>query len=386
MPKRLIVCCDGTWNTADQAQDGHSCPTNVTKLALAVASEDSAGERQHVYYHRGVGTSRWDRLRGGAFGVGLSRNVLDAYRFLIDNYEPGDVLYFFGFSRGAFTARSTVGMVRNCGVLRRENAGRIDEAWALYRSAADKPSGVASPLFRRAYSHVPRIRFIGVWDTVGGLGIPVLGPRLLKPVVRWLNHRWEFHDTRLSTWVDGAFHALAIDERRAAFEPTLWHQQPGADRQELKQVWFSGVHCDVGGGYTDTSLSDLALLWMVDRARQYGLEFLPGAVSSAGPSQMTPGESVDFKIAPDPMAPPHSSWKGLYQMARPLDRPIGGATAADGRTDGCEYLATTAKEHVYADPGYRPPQLVQYLAYPASVHLEPVHWEAPPQRARPRTD
>ncbi|MES4908502.1 MULTISPECIES: DUF2235 domain-containing protein [unclassified Streptomyces] len=391
MPKRLIVCCDGTWNTADQVEDRQLCPTNVTKLALAVADEDTAGNRQCVYYHRGVGTSRWDRLRGGAFGAGLSRNVLDAYRFLVDNYEPGDFLYFFGFSRGAFTARSAAGLVRNCGILRPENSHRIDEAWALYRNSADRPSGVASSLFRRAYSHDPRIRFIGVWDTVGALGVPALGPRWLKPVVRWLNHRYEFHDTKLSTRVDGAFHALAIDEQRSAFEPTLWHQQPGADGQELKQVWFTGVHCDIGGGYPETPLSDITLLWMVDRAREYGLEFQPGVISSEGPSRIMPGESVDFRVVPDPMAPPHASRTGLYRLAKPLHRPIGEATDKDGRTDGREYLATTAKERYDGDPGYRPPRLVEYLTQPENGSLEPVRLEsavraAPPLHEQPRVE
>jgi uncharacterized protein (DUF2235 family) len=378
MPKRLIVCCDGTWNTADQAIAGHPCPTNVTKLALSIAAKNSAGVRQCVYYHPGVGTSRWERLRGGAFGVGLSRNVFDAYHFLIDNYETDDQLYFFGFSRGAFTARSLAGLVRNSGILRRENADRIDEAWALYRSAADKPSGVASTLFRRAYSHEPRIHFIGVWDTVGALGVPVLGPRWLKPIVKWLNHRYEFHDTKLSTRVEGAFHALAIDERRAAFEPALWHQQPGADGQELKQVWFTGVHCDIGGGYRDASLSDIALLWMADRAHEYGLEFRPGAFSPEGPAEMTPGESIDFKIVPDPMATPHSSWTKLYRLVEPLDRPIGQAANENGHLDGLEYLARTAKEHYDGKPGYRPPGLVKYLENSANVHLEGVRETAPP--------
>ncbi len=370
MPKRLIVCCDGTWNTADQAIAGRPCPTNVTKLALSIAPEDSAGVRQGVYYHSGVGTSRWERLRGGAFGVGLGRNVFDAYHFLIDNYEPGDELYFFGFSRGAFTARSLAGLVRNCGILGRENADRLDEAWALYRSSAEKPSGVASTLFRRAYSREPRIHFIGVWDTVGALGVPLLGPRWLKPVLKWLNRRWEFHDTKLSTWVDGAFHALAIDERRAAFEPTLWHQQPSSGGQELKQVWFTGVHCDIGGGYPDTSLSDIALLWMADRAREYGLEFLPGAFSPAGPTEMSPGESIDFKVAPDPMTHPHSSWTKFYRLVKPLDRPIGTAADESGHLDGHEYLATTAKEQYDAEPGYRPPGLIRYLANPANSRTE----------------
>jgi uncharacterized protein (DUF2235 family) len=381
MPKRLIVCCDGTWNTADQAEDGHPCPTNVTKIALSMAPEDSAGGRQCVYYHSGVGTSRWERLRGGAFGVGLSRNVFDAYRFLIDNYEPGDELYFFGFSRGAFTARSIAGLVRNCGLLRRENADRINEAWALYRSSSEKPSGVASILFRAGYSHDPRIHFIGVWDTVGALGIPIPGPRWLKPIVKRLNHRWEFHDTKLSTRVEGAFHALAVDEQRAAFEPALWHRKPGAEGQELKQVWFTGAHCDVGGGYTDTSLSDIALLWMVDRAREYGLEFLPGAFSPDGPGKMTPGESADFKVVPDPMARPHRSWRTFYRLVRPLHRPIGKAVDEHDHLDGSEYLATTAKERYDKDPGYRPPELVTYLADPAHAHLEPAPAKALPVRA-----
>jgi uncharacterized protein (DUF2235 family) len=383
MPKRLIVCCDGTWNTADQAIAGQPCPTNVTRLALSIAPKDSTGVRQCVYYHSGVGTSRWDRLRGGAFGVGLSRNVFDAYHFLIDNYEADDELHFFGFSRGAFTARSLAGLVRNSGILRRENADRIDEAWALYRSSADKPSGVASTLFRQAYSYDPRIHFIGVWDTVGALGVPALGPRWLRPIVTRLNHRWEFHDTKLSTRVDAAFHALAIDERRAAFAPTLWHQQPGADGQELKQVWFTGVHCDIGGGYPDSSLSDITLLWMADRARKYGLEFLPGAFSQSGPAEMTPGASIDFKVDPHPMTPPHSSWTKLYRLVKPLDRPIGKAADEQGRLDGYEYLATTAKKHYDGDPDYRPPELRKYLEDSANVHLEPVPATAPEKVGAP---
>jgi hypothetical protein len=372
MGKRLIVCCDGTWNTADQARAGHPCPTNVTKLALSIAPEDSTGIRQLVYYRRGVGTSQWERLRGGAFGLGLSRNVFDAYHFLIDNYEPSDELYFFGFSRGAFTARSLAGLVRNCGILRLENADRIGEAWALYRSSTDEPKGVASTLFRRAYSHDPRIHFIGVWDTVGALGVPVLGPHWLKPIVKWLNHRWEFHDTKLSTRVDGAFHALAIDEQRAAFKPTLWHQKPGANGQELKQVWFTGVHCDIGGGYSDTSLSDITLLWMADRAQEYGLAFLPGAFSPNGPTEMTPGESTDFKVAPDPMGHPHPSWTKFYRLVKAADRPIGTAAEKDDQhLDGLEYLATTAKQHYDGYYDYRPPGLIDYLAESANVHFEP---------------
>ncbi|GAA2724996.1 DUF2235 domain-containing protein [Actinocorallia aurantiaca] len=370
--KRLIVCCDGTWNTADQMVAGRLCPTNVTKLALSVAPVDSAGVEQRTYYRSGVGTSRWERLRGGVFGFGLSHNVFDAYRFLIDNYEPGDELFFFGFSRGAFTARSLAGLVRNSGVLRRENAGRLDEAWALYRDRVEKPSGMASTLFRNSYSHEPRIRFLGMFDTVGTRGIPPLGPRLLRPVVERINHRWEFHDTTLSSRVDGAFHALALDERRSVFEPTLWHRQPDAGDQELKQVWFAGVHCDVGGGYCDTSLSDLTLLWMADQACRYGLQFLPIAFQPGSPAETSPDESTRFTVAPDPMGRLHSSWKGLYRLTDPLDRMIGTAMNEQNIPDGCERLATTAKERHDTDPRYRPRGLVAYLKDPANIHLEPV--------------
>ena len=139
MPKSLILCCDGTWNTPDQ-----KCPTNVTKIALALADTGEGGHEQRTFYHRGVGSTPGERLTGGAFGYGLSRDVRDVYQFLVQNYEPGDRLYFFGFSRGAFTARSTAGFVRNCGILRATESQRIDEAYTLYRSRRRKAQPGAS--------------------------------------------------------------------------------------------------------------------------------------------------------------------------------------------------------------------------------------------------
>ncbi|WP_431047026.1 DUF2235 domain-containing protein [Streptomyces sp. P1-3] len=366
MAKRLIVCCDGTWNLADQPSK-----TNVTKIALSVRPQ-AAGVEQRVYYRSGVGTRRWERLRGGAFGMGLSGNVMDAYRFLVDAYEPGDVLYLFGFSRGAFTARSLAGLVRNCGILRRENADRIKEAWALYRDRTEKPTGTASTLFRRAYARETGIHFIGVWDTVGSLGIPVPGPRWLRPVVSPANRRWAFHDTELSSWVKGAFHALAIDEQRTPFEPTLWHQQPGAadNGQELKQVWFAGVHTDIGGGYPETELSDITLLWMAHQASRYGLELDAEALGENGPLGMTPDRSISFRVRPDSVGAMHDSRTGVYRLARPWHRPIGQAADDQGRLDGCEYLSESARERHDKDESYRPPELNRYLAQ-GPVHLEP---------------
>jgi uncharacterized protein (DUF2235 family) len=369
MAKRLVVCCDGTWNFPDQPSK-----TNVAKLALSVRTGTVGRKEQHIYYHGGVGTSRHERLRGGAFGVGLSRNVLDAYRFLVETYEPDDELFLFGFSRGAFTARSLSGLVRNCGILRRDQADRIPEAWALYRDRIERPNGAAATLFRRSYARETDIRFVGVWDTVGALGIPAPSAAALQPAIHRFNRRWSFHNTELSSWVRAAFHALAIDEGRSAFRPTLWHQQPGADKggQELKQVWFSGVHCDVGGGYKETGLSDITLLWMADQARRYGLVLDDEALSAAGPKVMRPEQSIDFRVRPDGSGPLHISRTGLYRLAKPLHRALGQAVNDQGEPDGNEFLAVPAKERYDRDAGYRPPDLERYLAAQDRVRLEPV--------------
>lgn len=311
--KRLIVCCDGTWNRLDQPS-----PTNVVKVKASIAERDADGNEQRVHYEPGVGTRPRERFLGGGLGVGLSHDVRSCYRFLVDSYEPGDELYFFGFSRGAFTARSTVGLVRNSGILRREERGRVDEAYALYRARDDTrhPSGSTAQRFRAGCSHPDMpIHFIGVWDTVGALGIPI--PLLPKAITK----RWTFHDPELSSHVRNAFHALAIDERRGPFKPTLWEQQPNAHDQVLEQRWFAGVHSDVGGGYEDTALSMLALAWLAERAR--GCD---------------PVLDVHELVASaNPLGALHDSRAGFYRRLRPYDRMLVGtvegsvATSVDER-------------------------------------------------------
>lgn len=355
MAKRLVVCCDGTWNTPDSKIGTVPRTTNVTKLALSIASTDAEGMRQCTYYHPGVGTSRWDHIRGGAFGAGLSANVLDAYEFLIDNYEDGDELWFFGFSRGAYTARSVAGLVRNCGVLRQQNLDRMHEAYDLYRSRAESPRGTASTLFRHAYSYEPRVRFIGVWDTVGALGIPVPTTRALQKAVATFNHRFAFHDTDLSTQVDGAFHALAIDEKRKAFVPTLWSQQPHAGNQVLEQVWFSGVHSDVGGGYASSGLSDIALLWMMAKAASFGLHVRQPPPTTEHVQDVSPNESAEVTVAPDPLGVVHESRKSFYRLFKPVHRPIGLSRG------GHELLSSSAATRHAQDPDYAPGNLISYL-------------------------
>jgi uncharacterized protein (DUF2235 family) len=349
--KRLIICCDGTWNTPDQADGGRPAPTNVAKVALSIAPSGKANVEQRVYYQHGVGVRRWEHIRGGVFGFGLSRNVREAYRFIVENYEPGDELFFFGFSRGAFTARSVIGLIRNAGVLRRENVPRIDEAYALYRDRSAHPNDMASQLFRRSHSFEPRIRFVGVWDTVGALGIPLSGVPGCKTITR----RWAFHDTALSSIVDAAYQALAIDEQRKPFEPAIWEPQIDSGRQTIEQVWFSGVHGDIGGGHADSGLSDIALTWMVDRATTNGLEFTPGAITPA-PGPIVLSSISNARVDPQPLADLHESHTKFYRLLRPAVRGI-------GQTDpGHEYAGSTAVERRDAtEYKYAPSGLVDYL-------------------------
>ena len=350
--KRLIVCCDGTWNEPDQRS-----VTNVVKVAMAIAERDSSKVEQRVFYNVGLGTTRGERLRGGAFGFRLSRHVRECYRFLVETYEKGDELYFFGFSRGAYTARSTAGLVRNSGILRREHQSRMGDAFALYRARGDgaHPRETRATLFRRSFSYEPGIHFIGVWDTVGSLGIPVFGPRWTGV----LNRRWRFHDTALSTRVRLAYQALAIDERRGPFEPTLWTRQDGAGHQVLEQVWFAGVHSDVGGGYADCSLSDIPLLWMADRAAAAGLEFKEGSFSGTAP----PGDDAVAEarragrlVRPRGGARVHDSFKGVYRWVGEHGRspgtetvslPGGSVAIADAQS-----IASSARDRAEGDPGY----------------------------------
>jgi uncharacterized protein (DUF2235 family) len=338
--KRIVICCDGTWNTPDQTDHGMAEPTNVTKLALAIP--DTAGAiTQRLFYHPGIGTSgSWvSRLYDGFTGSGISDTILEAYRFVIETYEPGDQLFLFGFSRGAFTVRSLAGLMRSCGILRRNAAYAIPKAFRLYRSRtpATHPRQREATLFRRTYAveEISPIEFIGVWDTVGALGNPLLFGNL-SPGNR-------FHDVDLSTKVRHAFQALAIDEKRRFFEATLWHQQLEAEGQQLEQVWFCGTHSNVGGGYADTGLSDTALEWLVEKARGCGLDV--GQISAA-----------PHPLAPNPLGPIVESRRGFYRLIPTYYRPIADPAVA-ART--CESLHPSVRLR-YQERRYRPPNLEAY--------------------------
>ena len=309
MMKRLVVCSDGTWNRADAAN-----PTNVVKLYRSIQLR--AGEVVQIpWYDPGVGTrNRLSAAIGGVTGLGLTQNIEDGYRFLVRNYDPGDEVYLFGFSRGAYTARSLGGLIRNSGILRRDNEARVKDAVRLYRDRKRGPYHPDVLQFRSDFSHEDfRLKFIGVWDTVGALGIPV---SFFNPINR---HFHRFHDVKLSRSVQFAYQALGLDEQRRAFAPTLWEVQErpsstageiGAlgGEQVVEQVWFAGAHSDVGGGYRDARLSDGALKWLMDRAAATGLVFNDGAVPDDS------GAAI---------ANPHNSRRGVFKYLPGHDREVG---------------------------------------------------------------
>lgn len=309
----LIVCCDGTWNTPEDEQGGVPVPTNVVRIYNALAEVDSSGQAQRKYYHPGVGTDGgwWQRLIGGGLGVGLDGNIMSAYRWLGANYKKNDRIFLFGFSRGAFTVRSLAGMISECGLL--DLSGQDDtEAWSRVEKAYQegyrnlRPVGDWAGSWEFHHVDAPEaefpVYFLGVWDTVGALGIPndlailnlIDNPR-----------RYFFHHTDLGNNVLNARHAVALDEKRASFTPTLWTNI--AQRPTAKQVWFPGVHCDVGGGYAEHGLSDAALKWMLDEARTLGLEFF---------------QSMYDQVAPNPQGVLHDSTVGAFRLLRTQPRSV----------------------------------------------------------------
>ena len=269
--KRIILCADGTWNEAERKdkRTGRPQPTNVLKIARAVLPRSSAGVDQVVYYHQGVGAAGGlDKFTGGAFGSGMSQNVRALYRFLVYNFEPGDELYFFGFSRGAFTVRTLAGFMLKVGLLEKDDEYYTREIYDLYQSSTASDSAEWKHAFRniKGTRPCPPILFIGVWDTVGALGAPGLLGQLFN------RNKYKYHDIGLNPTIQHAYHALAIDEQRKPFAPSLWTRPPGWNGA-LEQVWFAGVHSNVGGSYSPDGLANEALHWVIEKAEGLGLEF-----------------------------------------------------------------------------------------------------------------
>lgn len=271
--RNIIVCCDGTWNTPEQKQGGIPVPTNVVKL-FNCCLED---EEQIKYYHPGVGTEggRIKRALGGGLGAGLDKNIQSAYNWICRHYKSGDRIFLFGYSRGAYTVRSLGGFILRCGLLNIEGLDaheaweRIGTAFTMgYREKKEKNEWGSD----WKSMETPDIHFIGAWDTVGARGVP--DDMVLLDALIDNPSRYSFHDTNLSPRVRHAYHAVALDEVRASFTPTLWTLAPGEQRAEgstFEQIWFPGNHGDVGGGHVECGLSDSALQWMLDKAAEHHL-------------------------------------------------------------------------------------------------------------------
>jgi uncharacterized protein (DUF2235 family) len=288
--KNIILCSDGTGNRV-----GKHRGTNVWKLYRALDrhghKDDSDGVEQISFYDDGVGSGDFKlfKVLGGVFGWGLSRSVRDLYTFLVNNYEPGDRVYLFGFSRGAFTVRALAGMICACGVLDRNKCtsnqmlkDQVKKALKVYRKNAEKPE--ATQLFREEWGifddelapngHV-NIKLIGVWDTVDAVGTP------FDELRDWLSNfkilRYRFPNHELHEWVENGFHAVSIDDERHSFLPIMWNENNKTAHQRIEQVWFSGAHSNVGGGYPSNELSSIPLDWMMGKAEQEGLRFTTGS-------------------------------------------------------------------------------------------------------------
>ncbi len=268
--RNLIIGCDGTWNDTDQ-----SALTNVDKILRACIPK-SQDTHQVTHYEEGVGTAHWEALPGGIYGQGLDRQILGAYRFLRKRFADKDwereenKVFIFGFSRGSYAARRLAGLITHCGVP--VKAGDVQLAWQLYLKR-DKNSATALKVQGRLFD-IP-VEMLGVWDTVK------------------TTTDEDFNDNKLPECVIAGYHAMAIDEKRKFFPVLKWNKN-----ERVTQTWFPGVHSDVGGGYDESGLSDIALKWMIDNAYRHGLMFKGSAVN---------------KLAGDPGGMLHNSYDGIWK-------------------------------------------------------------------------
>lgn len=334
MKKRIVICADGTWSRPEKNLT-RDFPTNVLKLARAISPIGADGVPQQVFYDWGVG-SYYDPVVSGITGKGLHKNIMDDYRYIVQNYKPGDELYLFGFSRGAYTVRCLCGLINNVGIVTRPDAHLIQRAFDHYKNPARacKPDGEQSIAFRKRHSHPSReVKFVGVWDTVGAMGIPI-------SFLGLFDDKDEFYDTKIGRNVQVARHAMAVDERRVDFLPTVWQPREGMD---LQQVWFPGAHSNVGGSYKpDTDgkvLSDIPLVWMVNAATRTGLSVEP---------------HLGERIHGSPFARMHKSRRRFYRLRQEYLRPL-----AHGK--GEVLIHASVKQRFDRDTGYRPQNLVEYL-------------------------
>jgi len=354
--KRIALFLDGTWNTVDD-------DTNVWRLKSLCKTD----AEQICYYSAGVGTQFGQRLIGGMFGYGLDDEVIRAYQWLMEHYTLNDHVFIFGFSRGAFTARSLSGFISKCGLLKPGAPLSLKQLYARYRQGAaahtirelkNIPDSELSfeDKWLKEYSMPIPIWFQGVWDTVGALGVP-FGD---FPVISRSNYGFLETDLRINN--DRAFHALAIDEHREAFAPTLWTRSTmkGADvypqrpLDEVEQRWFVGAHADVGGGYTNDLLAQIPLKWLMSKAQLHGLVCTDTVNIDGDESQAKVHDSFGEMLG------------GVYRLCklgRPFYRTIGASAASIGdktTTTINETIDATVFDRWRNDPAYRPKNLAAW--------------------------
>lgn len=375
MKKNLAIFLDGTWNAPGDN-------TNVWRLKVMVAGATAAGVPQLGYYDTGVGTKWNERLRGGTLGAGLSLNIREAYQWLVEQYDDDDDVYVFGFSRGAYTARSLAGLIVKCGLLRPGAALTVQQIYERYQLGKgatplheidfikknNKRELTAAERALHMNSRRIPIKMIGVWDTVGALGIPWTNAPLVG------RGNFYFHNTNPSVLFEHAYHALAIDEHRAPYKATLWTRfkpaspapaQPpiapappaaaAVQRNNIvEQRWFVGAHSNVGGGYTDDELGQIPLAWLQEKARACGLAFRNQTQLTGDEFKGTPTDSYAAFL------------KGFYKIVRfgkRYYRPIGAdARAVKGGTSQPinEWIDASVFQRCRAFPNYRPPNLLEW--------------------------
>lgn len=363
MAKNIAICCDGTGN---EFGDRNS---NIVKIYSTLIID---GTRQVGYYHPGVGTmgaptarnkisKAWSIVMGLAFGAGLLANVGDAYRYLMNAYEDGDRVFLFGFSRGAYTARALAGVLHMFGLLYPGNEGLIPYIIELYAKKTRQAAGmthtfeVASAFKATFCRHCP-LQFLGVWDTVSSVG--------------WIWDPVKLPYTAQNPDMTNGRHAISVDERRCYFRNNMWGPElPG---QSIKQVWFAGVHSDVGGSYVEmeSGLSQIALEWILCEAQSLGL-----LINRRRAAQVLGRIPPPPPVAPDPRARTHNSLTGAWWILEVLPHsyydpvakkakwriPLGATrTIPDGSV-----LHESVAEKLQVDPSYRPANL------PASYAIEP---------------
>lgn len=265
MPKNIVIFSDGTGQ-----EGGEGADTNIYKLFNMIEDRTS---QQISFYDRGLGTG-WRKITGNVGGAGISKNILECYTFIFENFEAGDQIYLFGFSRGAATVRSLSSFIHYFGIMPKSRPELIKKAYKIYKFKDEfRRKTKAKKFVSTHHTMWTRIKFLGCYDTVAALGLPNSKP-ISKLINKIPGFQHKFHNFKLSESVENAYQALAIDEERKTFHPILWDADV-LDYQAIKQVWFCGMHTDVGGGYDEQELSDIPFDWMKNMAVGHGLIIWP---------------------------------------------------------------------------------------------------------------